>query len=329
MTISLYARRRGSQRVLYIDDQQIKVAARLDLLLLALRNAFENAGAIPHRVHEDLPGDDGAKLLIMPYWAAREAIGVKIVTYVPSNGAWGRPTIDGVYVLMNGQTGEPLAILSARALTNVRTAAVSALAASVLSRGDAKTLLMIGTGALAPHLIEAHLGVRPIERVILWGRDSAKARDLARRLEHLPVGVDVATDLSAVLGCADIISSATSSREPLIEGRLVAPGTHIDLVGGFAPDMREADLDLFRKGRVFVDTKMAFEESGDLISPLREGLIDQQGTDLSTILKARDGVRRDPSEITIFKSVGTSLADLAAARQIVSHCGMVMDSGIG
>jgi len=272
----------------------------------------------PPRTHNHLPGSDGAQLLLMPSWDGREAIGVKVVAVAPSNRARGRPTVDGVYVLMDGETGQPLAILSARALTALRTAAVSALASSLLSRVDAKVLLMVGTGALAPHLVRGHLAVRSLERIILWGRNLQKAGELADRLSGLAVDIEVAEDLAEVLGEADIISCATLSREPLIEGARVSPGCHVDLVGSFAPDMREADIALFRRGRLVVDTDAAFGESGDLIAPLRAGVISRDTPDLAALLKAPALGRQGADEITVFKTVGTGLADLAVARHIVS-----------
>jgi ornithine cyclodeaminase len=178
---------------------------------------------------------------------------------------------------------------------------------------------MIGTGALAPHLIAAHATVRPLERVVLWGRDRERADELARRISDLPLEVEVTADLRDGLRRADIVSAATSSREVLVEGRWLAPGAHVDLVGSFAPDMREADLEVFRRGRAVVDTWRALEESGDLIPAMREGILDRDVPDLTTLLRHPERGRRSPEDITIFKTVGTSVADLAVARQLVSH----------
>jgi ornithine cyclodeaminase len=296
-------------------------AAVLDLvgpaeLVPVLRQAFLHPGYTPPRFHGDLPGGDDAKLLVMPSWSGRDAIGVKVITVNPANVVYGRPTIDGVYILLDGQTGQTLAVMSARALTALRTAAVCALAASVLSRQGSKTLLMIGTGALVPHLICAYLSVRPLERVVLWGRDPQKARALATRLSSLPVELCVAADLPTALGSADIISSATLARSPLVRGGLVAPGTHVDLVGSFTPAMREADSELFRRGRLVVDSASALLESGDLIAPLAEGIIVGPTPDLTALLRDPSIGRTDEAQITIFKSVGTGLADLATARHV-------------
>jgi ornithine cyclodeaminase len=136
----------------------------------------------------------------------------------------------------------------------------------------------------------------------------------------LPAHIGVTHQLRDAIGKADLICSATLSREPLIEGRWIAPGTHIDLVGSFTPDMREADTELFRRGRLFVDTDTAFDESGDLIAPLREGAIDRFASDLTSLLRSPELGRVSDSDITIFKTVGTGLADLAVARYILERC---------
>ena len=235
----------------------------------------------------------------------------------PANAARGKPTIDGVYILMDGQTGQALAVMSARALTALRTAAVCALAASILSRQNSRVLLMIGTGALAPHLVRAYLAIRPLETVILWGRDPRKTSALAANLSALPVELRIESDLSAALGTADIISSATLARAPLIDGRLVAPGTHVDLVGSFTPEMRESDSELFRRGHLIVDSITALQESGDVIAPLREGVITVPVPDLTALLRDPGKGRTRAEQITVFKSVGTGLADLAAARYVL------------
>jgi len=304
--------------VIVLSDEQVIKAIDHASLVNVLALAFKRGAETPLRMHNHLPGDDNAQLLLMPSWDGRDAIGVKVVAVAPSNRDRGRPTVDGVYVLMHGETGEPLAVLSARALTALRTAAVSALASSLLARADAKVLLMIGAGALAPYLVKSHLSVRPLDRIMLWGRNLQRASDLADRLSELAIDIEVAEHLPEALGEADIISCATLSREPLIEGARLRPGCHVDLVGSFAPDMREADMDVFRRGRLVVDTGAAFDESGDLIAPLQAGVISREAPDLAALLNSRGLGRRNPDEITVFKTVGTGLADLAVARHIVS-----------
>ena len=304
--------------MIFFDDAAVFSHADPAAIVASLRHAFSNPGHTPPRMHEDFPGSAEAKLLIMPCWSGPgDWLGVKVATVIPSNPTRSRPTIDGSYMLLDGRTGELHAVLSAPALTSVRTAGMSALAASLLAREDARTLLMIGTGALAPHLVRAHCSVRPIERVILWGRDSRKARSLAAKLADLPVSIEIASRLPDVLGQADIVSSATLARAPLIEGNRITAGAHVDLVGSFTPAMREADSDLFRRGRLVVDTEVAFRESGDLLAPVADGILPSCVPTLPDVLRAPGLERRGVGEITIFKSVGTGIADLAVACHVL------------
>ncbi|GGJ65021.1 ornithine cyclodeaminase [Sphingopyxis bauzanensis] len=301
-----------------LDDRQILALALPDELIDAIEHAFASPFGAPQRMHCHLPGDDNATLLIMPAWQSRSELGVKIATVVPDNSVKGLPTINGIYLLLDGDTGIPQAILDAPALTALRTAAVSAVASRHLSRPDAQSLLLVGTGALIPHLARAHAAVRPLERIMIWGRNPDKARRAADMLSGVADRIEAVSDLARHVAKADIISCATLSRVPLVEADWVVPGTHIDLVGSFAPDMREADSDLFARGRLVVDTQTALRESGDLIEPLRRGHIADPAVDLAALLgDARLGRRHD-ADITIFKSVGTGLADIAAARYLLA-----------
>lgn len=301
-----------------LTNADIYAASRPGELIDCLAEAFGAAFASPDRMHCDLPGDGDAKLLVMPSWQGREAIGVKVATVMPENGALGLPTIDGVYVLLDGQTGSASAILEARALTALRTAAVSALAARLLSRPDAKTLLLVGTGALAPHLARAHAAVRGLTRILVWGRSAAKAQAVVDALSDVDCEVAVVASLPEAAASADIISCATLSSAPLIMVDWVRPGTHLDLVGSFAPDMREADEALFRAGRLVIDTPTALKESGDLLVPHRLGWIAEPVPELADVVRGHVRVRSSPSDITIFKAVGTGLSDIAAARYFVA-----------
>lgn len=305
--------------MIFLDNARILGGVDERGLLAALEQAFRHPAETPPRSHLDLPGDDGAKLLIMPSYDARDLIGVKIVAVVPSNGARDMPAVDGVYILMDGLTGRPLATLDAPALTVLRTAGVCALAASRLSRPGSRRLLVVGTGALVPHLVKAYRCVRALDSVAVWGRNPAKAEGMAARLSETGIAARAAPDLVAALRGADIVCCATLAQTPLIHGRDVVAGTHVDLVGSFTPAMREADCELFRRGRLVVDTEIAFSESGDLIGPLAEGIVDRASPTLTRLLTTPALDRADPKEITIFKTVGTGLADLAAARYILER----------
>ena len=304
--------------MMYITNAQAFACAVPREVVDTLAQAFSEPFDGPDRMHCDLPGNDEAKLLLMPAWQNRDAIGVKIATVMPENCKQGFPTVDGVYVLMDGQTGQVIAILEAPALTALRTAGVSALASQLLSRETSKTLLVVGTGALAPHMARAHAAVRDIQTVLVWGRSTAKAEATAKALSDLAqtVKVKVVSDLGDAVRHADIVSCATLSADPLILDEWVQPGTHLDFVGSFTPEMREADPQLFRRARAIVDTQTALKESGDLIEPQRLGLVATHLPELTHLISGLATGRTSDAEVTLFKSVGTGLSDIAAARYI-------------
>jgi alanine dehydrogenase len=307
-------------RVLTADD--IAAALTYPALVEALRTAFASGIAAPVRHHHTLKqsGRD-ATLLLMPAWttggaAEQRFVGCKIVTVFPDNAAAGQPSLHGNYLLMSGATGAPLALMDARALTAWRTAAASALAASYLARQDAAHLVMIGAGALAPHLVRAHMAVRPIKRVTLWNRTHGHAVSLAFGLAVVGIEVAIADDLAAAVADADIVSCATLATEPVLQGKWLKPGAHVDLVGGFTPKMREADNDAIKRARVYVDTRAgALKEAGDVVIPLRRGVIRQRNIcgDLFELVAGKAKGRGSDRQITLFKSVGSAIEDLAAA----------------
>jgi alanine dehydrogenase len=273
----------------------------------------------PPRHHHTIPVPDGAAatLLLMPAWQTGRNIGVKVVTVFPGNVGQDVPSVMGAYLLLDGRTGRPEVLVDGPALTARRTAAASALAASYLARPDCQRLLMVGTGALAAHLIEAHASVRPIVNVLVWGRNAQKATKLAQRLTRRNLKVAATTDLANAVRGAHIVSCATLAEAPLIQGHWLPLGVHVDLVGGFRPEMREADDDCIRRARVFVDTRAgALKEAGDIIQPLRSGVLseDDIAGDLFDLARGTRGGRRYHDQITLFKSVGTALEDLAGAQ---------------
>jgi len=217
---------------------------------------------------------------------------------------------------MSGETGEPLAVMDGTTLTAWRTACASALAASYLAREDAAHLVMIGAGALAPHLVRAHASVRPIRRVTLWNRTRKRAVQTAFGLSVGGLEVEVSDDLEAAVRDADIVSCATLSATPIVRGKWLKKGAHVDLVGAYTPKMRESDDDAIRKSRVYVDTRAgALKEGGDIVQPMKSGILKKDGVrgDLFELCRGKAKGRTRPSEITLFKSVGTAIEDLAAA----------------
>lgn len=298
-----------------------EIAALLDYpsLVNALREAFRSAIVAPVRHHHEIarPGAD-AVVLLMPAWHAAPGgyLGVKTVSVFPDNALRQKPSVMGTYLLMAGDTGEPLAALDGQTLTLWRTAAASALAASYLARPDAARMTMIGAGALAPHLIRAHASVRPIRSVTIWNRTPETARRLAASLDGTALRVTASENREAAVRSADVVSAATLSASPLIEGAWLAPGAHVDLVGAYNPRMRESDDGAVRRASVYVDTRGgALKEAGDIVQPVSAGVIAESAIagELSDLCGGRVPGRRSASEITLFKSVGSAIEDLAAA----------------
>ncbi|MBN9269589.1 MAG: ornithine cyclodeaminase family protein [Mesorhizobium sp.] len=293
-------------------------------LVGVLRDAFRDGAVQPVRHHHavERPGSAGSTLLLMPAWTDFKAdaaknghIGVKIVTVSPDNNAVGKPAVMGLYLLLAGATGEPQALIDGQRLTQWRTASASALAASYLAREDAARLLVIGAGALSSFLAKAHSAVRPIEKIRIWNRTPANAEKVAAELRAAGLPAEAASDLEAELGQADIVSSATISQTPLVKGALLKAGAHVDLVGGFTPAMREADDDAISRARVFVDTRAgATKEAGDIVKPLASGVLKEADivAELAELAREQKKGRESADEITLFKSVGAALEDLAA-----------------
>ena len=302
------------------------VEAALDFASLVerLRQAFRRDIVVPLRHHHTVETPQGvdATLLLMPAWQTGRHIGIKMVTIFPGNAERGLPAVMGAYLLLDGETGSPLAMIDGPMLTARRTAAASALAASYLARPDCERLLMVGTGTLAPQLILAHAAVRPIRNVLVWGRTEDKAAKLAKRLNRSDFRVQHTTDLEDAARGAHIISCATLSAEPLIAGEWLQNGQHLDLVGGFRPDMRETDDTAIRRARVFVDTRAgACKEAGDIVQPLESGVLDPDdiAADLFELTRGERAGRRFYDQITLFKSVGTAIEDLAAAQLTIER----------
>jgi len=308
-------------RIVTADD--IANVLTYGALVDALAEAFRSDIGLPVRHHHTIPqpGRD-ATLLLMPAWAVAgraegdRYLGCKLVTIFPDNVQQNRPSLYGEYLLMSGETGEPLALIDGPALTAWRTAAASALASRFLSREDSSHLVMIGAGTLAPHLVRAHCSVRPLKRVTVWNRTKAKAISMAFGLAVTGIETEVTDDLEEAVREADIVSCATLSVAPVIKGAWLKKGAHVDLVGGFTPKMREADDQAVKRARVYVDTRAgATKEAGDIVVPLRKKVIartDNKG-DLFELCRGKAKSRTSASQITLFKSVGTAIEDLAAA----------------
>jgi len=293
--------------MIVLDAARTAAALPFDRLIGALRDGFVAGATVPLRHRHDLTE---ASLLLMPAWRQGGMFGVKVVSVFPNNGVRGLPSVSASYLLCDGETGQHLALIDGGEITRRRTAAASALAGSYLAREDARSLLIVGSGHVAGLMADAYRTVRPIERVMVWNIRAAGAERLAERLGAEPVA-----DLASAVAQADIVSCATLSREPLVRGEWLRPGTHLDLIGGFTPAMREADDEAVRRSRVFIDTDAALAEAGDLIDPIAHGVLRREDIagSLFSLCRGETPGRRDASEITLFKSVGSALEDLAAA----------------
>ncbi len=309
--------------MLHINQTQIEQILSYPELITALKMAFQSDITVPMRHHHDFANPLAQKdstLLLMPAWEAGKYLGVKIVTVSPNNGIYNLPSIQGMYILMDALKGSPLALIEAKTLTAFRTAAASALAASYLARKDSKVLLMIGTGALAPRLIQAHAAIRQIEQVYVWGRDLTKANAIVNQFDTgVTFAIESVENIVDVIAEADIISCATLSAKPILYGDLLCEGQHIDLVGSYRRDMREADDVVIQRSTVFVDTYAgAMKETGDIVIPMEKGILTKEeiSADLFDLCREVKKGRANASEITLFKSVGHALEDLAAAKLV-------------
>lgn len=311
--------------MIHLDAQQVQSALNFPALIKALKDAFCSDITTPMRHHHDMANPNASRettLLLMPAWQAGEKAGVKMVTVAPDNAQVNLPAIQGIYLLMDLHTGTPEYMMDAPTLTSNRTAAASALAASFLAREDASRLFMVGTGALSSKLIRAHHAIRPITHVTVWGRSKEKAQAVIDQVQDLNLTFEITDSIEQGVKNADIISVATLSQTPLIKGEWLTEGQHFDLVGSYRPDMREADDDVVKRCEIFVDHRPgATKETGDIKEPLDNGIIsiDDLKADLFELSNGTHSGRDNDQQITLFKSVGHALEDLAAAMLVAQY----------
>jgi ornithine cyclodeaminase len=305
--------------VRFFDAEAIDRALTFPALVDAIEEAHRRA---PIEVTDTMMGEADALYFVRNAVDPGRYVGSKLITSTPANPeVRDLPAVQAVCVIFDAVDGRPLAVLDGTVVTQWRTAADSALGTRLLARDDVRHLLVIGAGAMARPLARAHLAVRPgIERVSVWNRTSARAAEVVADLAAEGIDAAVATDLDASIGSADVITACTRAYEPVIAGRLVQPGTHVDLVGGFTPDMREADDETMRRGQVFVDRRdTAIDVVGDLVTPIANGTITTADVlgDLHDLVAGRVG-RRSPDEITVFKNAGGGHLDLITAAHLLA-----------
>lgn len=310
--------------MLHYDSSQTSAALPFPELVAAVEKLFAQGCEVPLRHNHAITDAQNNKigtLLLMPAWQPERWLGVKTVSIFPQNARHNLPGLHSVYILYSAETGKPAAIFDGDSITSRRTAAASASAARFLSRKDSKTLLIVGAGRVAELLPDAYLSVRPIERFIIWNQTQDKAESLAVRLRDRGLQAEAASDLTSAVKQSDIVSCATLSTAPLILREWLQAGTHLDLIGGFAPDMRETDDACFADTSVFVDTEEALMKAGDLLSPIAAGVFapERVCATLSDLCRLQHKGREHAEEITVFKSVGSALEDLAAAVLAYEH----------
>jgi alanine dehydrogenase len=309
--------------------EEVCELAPMSQLIECVKQAFARRPSAPARHVATVPGGKGDRLLLyMPAFDSEGGGMVKLATVFPDNQSVSRPTIQAALIVFSS-TGTPVAVLDGAAVTRLRTGAASALASTYLSRADSTRMLIVGTGVLAPFMALAHCTVRPISEVVVWGRRIERAAATAtdiRALVDQRLNVHTTSSLEGAIQTADIICCATSSSEPLLQGQWLRCGAFVDLVGSFSPERREADDETLRRSRIFVDTfDGSLAEAGDLLSPLQRGVISLERIEgeLADLVSGRVVGRRHDEEIILFKSVGSAIEDLAAARMIVTAAKVV------
>src|SRR5690554_837446 len=303
--------------MLFIDDDRIREALDYPQLIEALRKIFLSEYTMKLRHHHFYQSESGSEnaLILMPVWN-KEFMGIKQVIVAPDNHKIGLPSISAQYTLLDTQTGRVLALMNATELTARRTACTSALAASYLAPLDASDLLVVGGGSVAKHLVQAHNVVRNYTNIKVWMRNPDKKQVFVKELQDQGYSVEAAEDLEAAVKQADVISCATLSADPIIKGSWIKKGTHLDLIGSHKPDTREVDDEAISRAAVFVDSRMgALHETGELAIPIASGLLKEEDVlaDITQLVSGQHPGRRNKEEITLFKSAGLAVEDLAAA----------------
>jgi ornithine cyclodeaminase len=307
-----------------IGAQQVHELLEYRGLVEAIRQA--HLGAMPKmsdRIIYQEPNEQGPpdSFIILPAWQPQEGLLCKLVTSFPGNmRKYGVANVNSMYAWVDGKTGITEAVMDGEAMIFRKTSADSALGADILARKDAKTLLMIGAGGLAPYLVRAHLCVRPgLDSILVWNRSADNAARLVDLLAREDIRAEQVDDLDAAIARADIISSATMANEPLIRGALLQPGVHVDLVGSFTPEMRESDDDVLTNCDIFVDHRQTTERSGEFLGPFERGVIspaDVRG-DLFELCQGKVSGRSSAEQRTLMKNGGGSHIDYFVARYLM------------
>ena len=302
-----------------ISPEEVHEALSYPALIDALQEAYAGQFSMPPRqvFLLDDKEDNNDAFAVLPSWNDR-IIGVKVFTYFPDNPGPKYKSLYSKIMIFDRAHGEPLALVDGTSVTFWRTAGISGLATRLLSREDSETLLLLGTGNLSTYIIRANASVRPLKRVLVWGRTRSKAEEVIKRMsaELSQIEFVVADDIEAACGEADIVVAATGSHEPLVKGDWISEGTHTDLIGNHHPTKRECDTALMLKSKVYADSRVnAFKEAGEILVPMSEGVFKEEDVvaELTEMCAGKATLRESDSEITLFKSIGMALSDLVGA----------------
>ena len=302
----------------------------IDVMADAFQALAHGRAAVPNRTALSV-GSHDETMLLMPAivrGVAEQAdrpgsgawFGAKMLSIVPENQSTGRATHQGVVVLFEGRYGSPIAVIDAAAITAVRTAAVSAVATRILARADASRLAIIGAGVQAYSHLAAMAAVRSLREVRVWGRDRGRCEALAQAAEsELRIEVQIARRAQDAVDGAEIVCTVTSATTPVVQSSWVAPGTHLNAIGTHRPTDRELDSETIRRARVFVDhMPAAMAEAGDILVPIAESCIGREHVlgDLPQLVSNSIRGRLSDSDVTVFKSVGIAVEDIAAAAHV-------------
>jgi len=310
-------------------EQLLPMAACIDAVAEAMRAASAGAVSMPPRMFTPLADDSGSLGLMPGSTLDPPVFGAKVISLRFDNPSKGLPTVQGYVSLFDHDTGRPIALIEGASVTAIRTAAASGLATRELARKDARTHGIFGTGVQAVTHIDAISAVRDIERIVVWGRDAAKARRFAATQgERVQLDVSATGDPAEAAGC-DVVSTVTAATEPVLMGEWLQPGCHVNLVGVHTPEAREADTGAIERSRVYVDLmESAMNEAGDLLLPIREGAIDEQHIvgEIGQVLAGEVPRRGGDAEITLYKSLGIVAQDLFTAAYVHARA---LEKGVG
>jgi 1-pyrroline-2-carboxylate reductase [NAD(P)H] len=310
--------RRKGNIMKVISAEEVHQALSFPALVDALQEAYAGNYSMPPRqvFLLDEGGSTNDAFAVLPSWSD-QLIAVKAFTYFPDAQEPYKSLYSKV-MLFDREHGEPLALVDGTTVTFWRTAGISGLATRLLAREDAETMLMLGTGNLAPYIIRANASVRDLKKIMVWGRTGSKAEAIVSLMGEEFPGIEILAieDRQSACAEADIVVAATGSQEPVVLGEWIQPGTHTDFIGNHHASKRECDTELILKSKVYADSRVnAFKEAGEILVPIEEGVFSREGVvaELAEMCQGSATLRESDEEITLFKSIGMAMSDLVGA----------------